>query len=137
MKIVEVLEGLDAIDSGSLTTAAWRGRLTKKRQGRTPAFAYEHLQQRINEVAPKINPKHWKAHSFANRVYESFLLEGNSSVQKAAQISNLIQKGVLILPPAPTEEKVETCFSRAVGNCYRPLSFISNLKKGYKNEKQS
>src|ERR1700722_4606394 len=108
MKIAEVLAGIDELDAETLTTAQWRERLTKKRQGRTPDFAYENLQNRINEVAPKIKPNHWKAHSFANQVYASFLLEGNDKVQKPPQIMNLINKGILKLPPAPVvEEKVE------------------------------
>jgi hypothetical protein len=108
MKIAEVLAAIREVKSGNLTLDQLEDRFTKKRQGRTPDFAYENLQNRINEVAPKIKPNHWKAHSFANQVYASFLLEGNDKVQKPPQIMNLINKGILKLPPAPVvEEKVE------------------------------
>ena len=103
----EVLKNLDAIDDKSLTTAAWRQLLNKKRQGRTPDFAYQNLQDRINKVAPTIKANHWKGHSFASAVYESFLLEGNKDVQKPAQIVNLIRQGKLVLPAQPAMEEVK------------------------------
>ncbi len=109
MKNSDVLSALDRIEAGDLTIAAYREELAAKpHKGRSPLFEYEHLQKRINEVAPKVKLKDGsyagREHSFATLVYESFLREGAEKIQKPAQLRNLFKLGKLVLPADPVVE---------------------------------
>lgn len=97
----EVREALAKIKSGEITLDEYDSSLVVERKGRTPSLPYEELQQGAHEVAPLVNPKHWNAHSFADKLFFHFYDRGIKHVQRQAQLRQLFKTGKLTLPDMP------------------------------------